>query len=315
MTNIDLIYPPNQISLREVGLRDGLQMVKSYPSTAAKLDWIEQEYKAGIRHFEVGTFLPKDRYPMFADIDILIEKFNRLSDAHCVGLSPNKRGGMNGLASGVDEIYCVISATELHNQANLNRSQATSLSEIADLCRLRDDEYQSTIISVGIAMSFGCSLAGAVAPKDVLSIAEACYDMGADIVSLADTVGYAGPKQVASFAKQLHKLANGKPFGIHLHDTRGLGIANATAALDQGVRILDASLGGLGGCPAAPMATGNIVMEDLVFLCQTHGFDTGIDIQKLVKIRDILSREMPTETLYGALAKAGLPKMGVAHRT
>lgn len=315
MTNIDLIYPANQISLREVGLRDGLQMVKTYPSTAAKLDWIEQEYNAGIRHFEVGTFLPKDRYPMFADIDILTKKLAALPNAHSVGLSPNKRGGINGFSSHVNELHCVISATEAHNQANLNRSQAISLKEIADICHLRNEAYPSTIVSVSIAMSFGCSIDGMVEANKVLSLAEACYQAGVDMVSVADTVGYAGPKQVAHLAKELYKLANKKPFGVHLHDTRGLGIANATAALDQGVRLLDASLGGLGGCPAAPNATGNIVMEDLAFLCQTHGFDTGIDIQKLVKIRNILHREMPTEPLYGALAKADLPKMGVAYRT
>lgn len=156
-------------------------------------------------------------------------------------------------------------------------------------------------------MSFGCSISGEVDPDGVLDLANQCFELGADVVSIADTVGFAGPKQVGHLTSRLRKLADGKPFGVHLHDTRGMGIANAAAALDQGVRILDASMGGLGGCPFAPNATGNIVMEDLVFLCQSNGFETGVDLEKLIKVRKILTSEMPDESLHGALAKAGLP--------
>jgi hydroxymethylglutaryl-CoA lyase len=310
MSGIDSIYPPDRVSLREVGLRDGLQMVATYPETRAKQDWIRQEYAAGIRHFELGTFLPKDRYPVFADIEELIATVAGLPGAHSAGLSPNKRGAMNGFASGVSEIHCVVSASEAHNRANLKRSRKTTLRQIADVCALRNHTADAPIIGVGIAMSFGCSISGAVDPRAVLALAEDCFSMGADMVSLADTVGFAGPKQVAFLAGEMRKLAGTRPFGIHLHDTRGMGMANAAAALDQGVRVLDASLGGLGGCPAAPRATGNIVMEDLVFLCRTSGFETGVDLDKLIRVRKILEREMPAETLYGALAKAGLPMTG-----
>jgi hydroxymethylglutaryl-CoA lyase len=161
-------------------------------------------------------------------------------------------------------------------------------------------------------MSFGCSLSGSVNPAEVLELVEQCYDAGVDIVSIADTVGYAGPKQVENLAAGIYKIAGNRPFGVHLHDTRGLGLANAAAAIGQGARVLDASLGGLGGCPAAPNATGNIVMEDLVYLCQTCGFETGVNLKKLIAVRDVLRREMPDETLYGGMAKAGLPMVEMA---
>lgn len=310
MADINTTFPPNRIALREVGLRDGLQMVKTYPSTAGKIDWIKQEYDAGIRHFEIGTFLPKDRYPQFGDIQDLITTVAALPGAHSTALSPNKRGAMDGFESGVSEIHCVVSATEEHNLANLKRSRETTLREIAEVCALRDQMDNPPHIGVGLAMGFGCSISGAVDPGAVLGLAEKCYDMGADVVSVADTVGFAGPKQVEHLAREMRKLAGDRPFGVHLHDTRGMGMANAAAALDQGVRVLDASLGGLGGCPAAPNATGNIVMEDLVFLCQTSGFDTGVDLEKLIRVRKVLEREMPAEPLNGALAKAGLPSNG-----
>lgn len=303
-------YPEGQITLREVGLRDGLQMVDKFPTTQGKFDWLALEYAAGLRNFELGTFLPKARYPMFADLDMLIAKAMEYPSLHGAALVPNKRGAMDAFASGVSELHCVISASEDHNQANLNRSCADSLTEIRQIIELRNSQHPKISLGVGIAMSFGCSISGEVTPNSVLSLAETLYGMGADIVSLADTVGYAGPKQVEHLTREMHRLASGRSFGIHLHDTRGMGMANAAAALGQGVTVLDASLGGLGGCPAAPMATGNIVMEDLVFLCQTAGFATGIDLEKLLLTREVLKREMPAQPMYGALAKAGLPKTG-----
>ncbi len=300
-------YPEGRVMLREVGLRDGLQMVDAWPSTEGKVDWITQEHDAGIRHFEVGTFLPRDRYPVFADIETLISTVADLPGAHASALSPNKRGAEIGFAVGVPEIHCVVSASEAHNRANLRRSQETTLREIAEICAFRDRLPSGPLIGVGIAMSFGCSIAGKVEPVSVLALAERCFEMGADMVSVADTVGFAGPKQVAYLAGELRCIADGRPFGVHLHDTRGMGMANAAAALDQGVRVLDASLGGLGGCPAAPRATGNIVMEDLVFLCQSSGFETGVDLEKLIRVRKVLKQQMPDEPLHGALAKAGMP--------
>ncbi|MBT4233106.1 MAG: hydroxymethylglutaryl-CoA lyase, partial [Marinovum sp.] len=247
MTDINTIYSPDRISLREVGLRDGLQMVKTFPTTQGKIDWIHQEYDAGIRHFELGTFLPKNRYPVFADIQLLIDTVAALPGAYGSGLSPNKIGSQNALSSGISEIHCVVSVSEAHNLANLKRTRETTLREIFDLCALRNKMDSPPQIGVGLAMSFGCSLSGSVNPAEVLELVEQCYNAGVDIVSIADTVGYAGPKQVENLAAGIYKIAGNRPFGVHLHDTRGLGLANAAAAIGQGARVLDASLGGLGG--------------------------------------------------------------------
>jgi hydroxymethylglutaryl-CoA lyase len=176
------------------------------------------------------------------------------------------------------------------------------------LVELRRESNRRPLINVGIAMAFGCSIAGEVKPDEVLRLAERCLAAGADIVGIADTVGYAGPRQVGELASAMTKLCGERPYVVHLHDTRGMAIANASAALDAGARVLDGSLGGLGGCPFAPGASGNAVFEDLVFLCESKGLDTGIDLGKLVAVRGILEREMPGERLYGALARAGLPK-------
>jgi hydroxymethylglutaryl-CoA lyase len=201
----------------------------------------------------------------------------------------------------------VVSATEEHSRANANRSREQAIANVQRLCELRDASAHRPIVNVAISMALGCSITGSVDPKEVIRLAEKCYEVGADVVAVADTVGYAGPRQVAELTKAVVRIAGAKPVCVHLHETRGMGIANASAALDAGASILDGSLGGLGGCPFAPGATGNVVFEDLVFLCESKGFGTGIDIGKLIAVRSILRSEMPNEPLYGGLARAGLP--------
>ena len=278
MTRVQDVYPDDRVSLREVGLRDGLQLVKKFPSTAAKQRWLREEYAAGVRHFEVGSFL-----------------------------ALNERGVNEALASGVAEIATVVSATEEHSQANARRSRDEAIANVKRLCDLRDASAHRPIVNAAISMALGCSITGPVDPKEVLKLVEKCLEAGVDFVAIADTAGYAGPKQVGELTRAAVKLSGTKPVCIHLHDTRGMGIANASAALDAGARILDGSLGGLGGCPFAPGATGNVVFEDLAFLCESNGFATGIDIEKLVAVRAILRAEMPGEALYGGMARAGLP--------
>jgi hydroxymethylglutaryl-CoA lyase len=314
MTRIQDVYPGDRVSLREVGLRDGLQMVKTFPSTAAKQRWIRDEYGAGVRHFEVGSFLPAKTFPQFADVRDMVKTVASLPGAHGVALTLNERGVNEALASGVAEIATVVSATEEHSQANAHRSRDSAIANVKRLCELRDASAHKPLVNAAISMALGCSITGAVDPKEVIRLVEKCLEAGVDFVAVADTVGYAGPKQVGELTKAIVKISGAKPVCVHLHDTRGMGIANASAALDAGARILDGSLGGLGGCPFAPGATGNVVFEDLVFLCESKGFATGIDIDKLVAVRSILRSEMPGEALYGGLARAGLPdrKAGVA---
>jgi hydroxymethylglutaryl-CoA lyase len=307
MTRVQDVYPEGRVSLREVGLRDGLQLVKKFPSTAAKQRWIRDEYGAGVRNFEVGSFLPVKTFPQFADVREIVATIAALPGAHGVALALNERGVNEALASGAAEIATVVSATEEHSQANANRSRESAIANVKRMCDLRDASSHKPLVNAAISMALGCSITGAVDPREVLKLVDKCLEAGVDFVAIADTVGYAGPKQVGELTKAAVKLSGTKPVCVHLHDTRGMGIANASAALDAGARILDGSLGGLGGCPFAPGATGNVVFEDLVFLCESKGFATGIDIGKLIAVRAILRSEMPGETLYGGLARAGLP--------
>jgi hydroxymethylglutaryl-CoA lyase len=307
MTRVQDIYPGDRVTLREVGLRDGLQLVKTFPSTSAKQRWIRDEYAAGVRHFEVGSFLPAKTFPQFADVRDMVRTIAALPGAHGIALTLNERGVNEALASGVAEVATVVSATEEHSQANANRSRESAVANVKRLCELRDASPHKPIVNAAISVALGCSIVGPVDPNEVIRLSEKLYEAGVDFVAIADTVGYAGPKQVGELTKAVVRIAGSKPVCVHLHDTRGMGIANASAALDAGARILDGSLGGLGGCPFAPGATGNVVFEDLAFLCESKGFATGIDIEKLVAVRAILRSEMPDEALYGGLARAGLP--------
>ena len=308
MTRVHDIYPDNRVSLREVGLRDGLQLVKTFPSTAAKQRWVRDEYAAGVRHFEVGSFLPARTFPQFVDVRDVVATIAALPGAHGVALALNERGVNEALASGVAEIASVVSATEEHSQANANRSRESAIENVRRLCELRDASAHKPLVNAAISMGLGFSIVGPVDPSEVLRLTEKLYEVGVDMVAIADTVGYAGPKAVGELTRGAVKIAGSKPVCVHLHDTRGMGIANASAALDEGARVLDGSLGGLGGCPFAPGATGNVVFEDLVFLCESKGFPTGIDLDRLIEVRSILKAEMPGEALYGGLARAGLPR-------
>jgi hydroxymethylglutaryl-CoA lyase len=301
MTRYQDIYPFDRVTLREVGLRDGLQLVKKFPSTAAKQHWIRDEHAAGVRHFEVGSFLPAKTFPQFVDVREIVATIAALPGAHGVALALNERGVNEALATGVAEIASVVSATEEHS------SRESAIANIKRLCDLRDASAHKPVVNAAISMALGCSITGDVDPNEVIRIADKLYDAGVDMVAVADTVGYAGPKQVGNLTRAVVKIAGNKPVCVHLHDTRGMGIANASAALDAGARVLDGSLGGLGGCPFAPGATGNVVFEDLVFLCESKGFPTGINLEKLIAVRAILRAEMPDESLYGGLARAGLP--------
>lgn len=309
MSRRKAIYPDDRVTLREVGLRDGLQLVRRFPDTASKLEWLRQEHAAGVKMFEVGSFLPASRFPQFADVREMVSVTKSLPGAHVAALTLNERGAEDAMQADVDEMIFVLSATEGHSQANTNRSRKEALTLASRIAAMRDAKGpDAPILTIGIAMAFGCSIEGDVQTTEVLKLVEASLEAGADVISLGDTVGYAGPKEVAKLMAAARKLTDSVPLAAHFHDTRGMAIANAAAALDQGVRILDGSLGGLGGCPFAPGASGNVVFEDMVFLCESMGLSTGIDIDRLVKVREILAREMPEEALFGGLARSGLPK-------
>ncbi len=244
MTDVQKIYPDGRVILREVGLRDGLQLVKTFPSTQAKQRWIRDEYAAGVRCFEVGSFLPAKTFPQFVDVRDIVQTIAALPGAHGIALALNERGVNEALASGVAEIATVVSATEEHSQANAHRSRESAIANVKRMCELRDASAHKPIMHAAISVALGCSIAGPVDPKEVIRLVEKCLEAGVDAVGIADTVGYAGPKAVGELTRAAVKLAGKTPICVHLHDTRGMGIANAAAALDEGARILDGSLGG-----------------------------------------------------------------------
>lgn len=310
MSLISNIYASGgrRVILREVGLRDGLQMVKNFPTLHGKKQWLSEGVHAGIRHFEVGSFLPPARYPQFADVRDLISHAGTHDNVYCSALTMNERAIIDAAQTSVNEIVCVVSSTQEHSQANMRCSRKQAINLIRMAKNIREAEKRDYVITAAIPMAFGCSISGAVSKETILGLIERCIDAGADVISIADTVGFAGPKQITDLSRDVVKLCGKIPVILHLHDTRGMAISNAAAALDCGVEILDGSLGGLGGCPYAPGATGNVVLEDLVFLCERMGFQTYVDIEKLVEVRMVLMREMPKEKLYGALARAGPPQ-------
>lgn len=311
MTRAQTLFPKDRIILRELGLRDGLQLTKQFPTTDAKREWIEHEFSAGVRHFEIGSFLPNSRFPQFSDLRKIIDTVDALDGAFSTALTLNERGVTDALTTSVDEILFVVSATESHSQANTNRSRDDAIKMLTRVDEQRNaNRSDPPVLTAGIAMSFGCSLEGAVDQREVLRMAEAALTAGADALAIADTVGFGGPLQVSKMAQMLRsEFGDDQPISMHFHDTRGLAIANCAAALDNNIRILDGCLAGLGGCPFAPGATGNTVFEDMVFLCETMGFDTGIDVSALAAARSVLESSMPDEPVHGALARAGVPQM------
>jgi hydroxymethylglutaryl-CoA lyase len=296
--------------VREVGPRDGIQLVKTILSTEQKLIWIRQETAAGVRHFEATSFVPPSVIAQFADAAEVARGAVQVPGIEAAVLVPNLKGAQRAFDAGVPKVNFVLSASEQHNLANVRRTTDESLEDFRRIIAERDARglKGKVLVNGGIATSFGCTIQGVVPEKRVIEIAGILAQEGAGEVSLADTVGYANPAQVRRIFAGVAKAVGGVPLAAHFHDTRGLGIANVSAAVDAGVHRFDASLAGLGGCPFAPGATGNIDTEDCVFLLESLGFDTGIDIEKLVAVRAMVEPWLPGERFFGMVARAGLPK-------
>ncbi|MBS7701357.1 MULTISPECIES: hydroxymethylglutaryl-CoA lyase [unclassified Chelatococcus] len=299
----------DQVHIREVGPRDGLQMAHDILSTGRKLDWCRLAAEAGMREIEVTSFVPAKVVPQFADAGEVARGALAIGTFRAAALVPNLRGARDAFASGLPLVNFVLSASEAHNQANVRRSTDESLAEFERIVAERNLRDGPRIDLGGcVATAFGCSISGAVAEKRVVEIAARYAQMGADEIVIADTVGYGDPGAVRRIMAQVIAAVSPLPVSCHFHDTRGLGLANVTAALEVGVRAFDSSLGGLGGCPFAPGATGNINTEDTAFLLEQLGFDTGIDIGKLIALRGRVEDWLPGERFSGAIARAGLPK-------
>jgi len=296
------------VTVRDVGPRDGLQLVKTVVPTETKLDWIRADIAAGVPEIEVCSFVPAHIIPQFADGVAVATEASKIGGYVPSALSPNLKGAEIGFTTGISKINYVLSVSETHNQKNVRRSRAESLQGLRDILAMRDERAPGTVIGVGLATSLGCTLEGEVPEAEALKVLEQVLEIGVDEVALPDTVGYAHPSQVKSLFSKAARLCGDVPLWSHFHDTRGLGIANAFAALEAGCTRFDASLAGLGGCPFAPGATGNIALEDLVFLLEAEGLRTGVDLEALSAARAIVEAALPDERKFGMVLKAGLPK-------
>lgn len=301
----------NRVLVSEVGPRDGLQSIRSTMSTAAKKAWITAEAAAGVREIEVGSFVPAKLLPQLADTAEIVAHARTIPGLSVAALVPNFVGAKNAVAARVDKMSLPVSASESHSIANLRRNHEQVLDEVRQIVEWMSDlpPGERPHFEVGLATAFGCSIEGAVPEKKVVGLAVRAVEIGVDEIGLSDTTGSANPAQIERLIRLVrNEIGNDRLTGVHLHNTRGLGIANALAALQAGMTTLDSSLGGLGGCPAAPGASGNIVTEDLVFMLNSMGYDTGIDLGKLLEVRKIVADALPGESLYGFTADAGLPK-------
>ena len=294
--------------VREVGLRDGLQSISRVLPTVQKIEWIRDAYAAGQREIEVGSFVPARLLPQLADTDQLVS-FAKTLPGLCVSvLVPNLKGAERAIECGADLMLLPLSASRAHSLANLRKSPEDVVAEIARIRDLRDAKASKCLIEVGISTAFGCTLQGKVESAEVLRLLRAVLDAGVDRVGLADTVGYADPSMVKSLFEQALPIASDRLNCGHFHDTRGLGMANVYAAWQTGITRFDACLAGIGGCPHAPGASGNVSTEDVVYLFASMGVSTGQDFDRLIALRAKVAQWLEGEALHGSLWRAGLPK-------
>lgn len=300
---------PGQIELVEVGPRDGLQNEADIITTDVKLDLVGRMIGYGARRLEVASFVHPVRVPQMADAEAVIAGLPDRADCTYIGLVLNKRGVMRALATredgarGVDQVGCVIVASDTFGQKNQGQTIAEGLAETRAM--LRFARAEGLRAQVTISAAFGCPFEGEVKHDTVIAIAEELAIENPDEIALADTIGVGTPWEAGELFGKLGALLGGKiPMRAHFHNTRGTGIANAWEAYKAGVRIFDASLGGLGGCPFAPRATGNIATEDLVYMMARSGVDTGINLDAAIAANKwfagVLGRELPSAVARAA---------------
>jgi hydroxymethylglutaryl-CoA lyase len=294
-----------EILISEVGTRDGLQSIDRVMPLEAKKAWIAAEAAAGVREIEVGSFVPPSLLPQMADTADLVAFARTIPGLNVVALVPNVKGAERAIAAGVHGMSIPFSMSETHSIKNVRKDHAAMIEEIRMIAAMAD--AAGVHFAVSLSTAFGCTIEGPVSEDAVVRLAAASAEAGAKEFSLSDTTGYANPAQVRRLVKAVRGAVGDRLTTLHLHNTRGLGLANVVAGLEEGITTFDASLGGLGGCPFAPGASGNIVTEDLVFMLQAMGYETGIDLPKLLKVREIVAAALPGEPLYGFTPDAGLP--------
>jgi hydroxymethylglutaryl-CoA lyase len=294
----------SQVHICEVGPRDGLQNAKTVLPTEAKKAWIAALAAAGLKEIEVGSFVPPKLIPAMADTADIVAFARTLPDLKVVTLAPNLKGFQRAIEVGAHKVTFPVSASRAHSEANVRMTPDQMVEEVRRCVAIRPAGVQ---VEGAVSTAFGCTMQGVVPEDDVVKVASALAQF-CDSVSLCDTVGYANPAQVNKLFRRVRGEIGDKLERAHFHNTRGLGLANALAAFAEGVRHFDSSLGGLGGCPFAPGASGNVITEDLVFMFESMGVSTGIDFDKLLKARAVLVKGIPQEPIYGHTPLAGLPK-------
>jgi hydroxymethylglutaryl-CoA lyase len=298
-----------EIHICEVGPRDGLQNAKHLMPTEAKKAWIRALADAGLREIEVGSFVPPKLIPAMADTGEIVRDAVSIPGLKVVALAPNLKGFQRAIEAGAHKVTFPVSASRQHSESNVRMTPDQMVEEVRKCAQY---PHPGVEIEGAVSTAFGCTMQGVVPDDDVVRIAAALAGF-CDGVALADTVGYANPAQVRRIFRKVKSEIGDKLEGAHFHNTRGLGLANALAAYEEGVRHFDSSMGGLGGCPFAPGASGNVITEDLVFMFESMGLSTGIDLEKLFKARALLAQAIPEEPIYGHTALAGLPKGFSAH--
>ncbi len=300
--------PRPTVVISEVGPRDGLQSVKATMPTAAKLRWIDALYASGLREIEVCSFVPASLLPQMADAAAVVAHALTLPGLTVMALVPNLRGAEAALAAGVRKLTVPVSASAAHSLANVRKTREQMIDEVRSIDALRRERAPQVALEVGMSTAFGCTLQGLVPEDDVIRLAGELIEAGVDECGLSDTTGHANPAHVQRLFKRLRAGIGERAGAAHMHNTRGLGLANCLAAFEVGVRTFDASLGGLGGCPHAPGASGNVVTEDLVFMFEAMGVSTGVNIELLLAARAPLMAGLPGEPIYGMTPEAGVPK-------
>lgn len=300
--------------IREMGLRDGLQSVATIVPTESKIEWIRLAYEAGEREIEVGSFVPARLLPQLADTAEVLRFARTLPGLVASVLVPNMKGAERAMECGAEAMLLPLSASHAHSMANLRKAPDDVVAEIRRIREARDAARARTRIEAGVSTAFGCTIQGRVDVEEVVRLVQAALDAGVDAVSLADTVGYADPSMVKRVYEKVLRVAGGKLSGAHFHDTRGLALANCFAAWEMGITRFDASTGGIGGCPHAPGASGNVATEDVAYMFASMGVETGLDFGRLMALRGRIAGWLRGEALHGVIWRAGLPKtMSEAH--
>jgi hydroxymethylglutaryl-CoA lyase len=300
--------PSPSVVVREVGLRDGLQILPRVLPTAHKLEWLRAAYDAGVRELEVGSFVPAKLMPQLADTAELVAFAKTLPGCKPSVLVPNLKGAERAIEVGAHAMLLPLSASHGHSLANMKRTPDEVVEDLRRIVDLRDAKGSDCLVEVGLSTAFGCTIQGRVEPAEVLRLLSAALDAGIDRIGLADTVGYADPLQVKTLFEKGLEVAGDKLTCGHFHDTRGLGAANVFAAWQAGMRRFDACTGGIGGCPHAPGASGNVATEDVAYLFKSMGVPTGLDFDALMALRTRIAQWLDGEPLHGAIWRAGLPK-------